>query len=88
MSYHQPYTMNGNRSAKVKGFMGLPRSPNVVMRKVISGYQVGTMPDGYNDPAHLLKKGKGKRAQLENVQFFREESEARKYMESLLAGGL
>lgn len=46
MSYHQPYTMNGNRAAKVKGFMGLPRSPNVVMRKVISGYQVGTMPEG------------------------------------------
>lgn len=86
MSYHQPYTMNGNRAAKVKGFMGLPRGPNVVMRKVISGYQVGTMPDGYNDPAHRLRKGK--RAQLENVQFFREESEARVYMDSLLAGGL
>lgn len=38
MSYHQPYTMNGNRSAKVKGFMGLPRSLNVVMRKVRGGY--------------------------------------------------
>lgn len=84
MSYHQPYTMNGNRSAKVKGFMGLPRSPNVVMRKVISGYQVGTMPDGYNNPAHQLRKGK--RPQLENVQFFREESKARVYMDSLLAG--
>ena len=84
MSYHQPYTMNGNRSAKVKGFMGLPRSPNVVMRKVISGYQVGTMPDGYNDPTHQLRKGK--RPQLENVQFFREESKARVYMDSLLAG--
>lgn len=46
MSYHQPYTMNGNRSAKVKGFMGLPRSLNVVMRKVRGGYQVGIMPDG------------------------------------------
>lgn len=86
MSYHQPYTMNGNRSAKVKGFMGLPRSPNVVMRKVRGGYQVGTMPDGYNDPAHQLRKGK--RPQLENVQFFGEESEARVYMDSLLAGGL
>lgn len=82
--YHQPYTMNGNRAAKVKGFMGLPRSPNVVMRKVISGYQVGTMPDGYNNPAHQLRKGK--RPQLENVQFFREESKARVYMDSLLAG--
>lgn len=84
MSYHQPYTMNGNRSAKVKGFMGLPRSLNVVMRKVRGGYQVGTMPDGYNDPAPRLRKGK--RPQLENVQFFREESKARVYMDSLLAG--
>lgn len=84
MSYHQPYTMNGNRSAKVKGFMGLPRSPNVVMRKVRDGYQVGIMPDGYNDPARQLRKGK--RPQLENVQFFREESKARVYMDSLLAG--
>nr|DAX35264.1 MAG TPA: hypothetical protein [Caudoviricetes sp.] len=81
---HRPYGLAGSLTAKVKGFMGLPRSPNVVMRKVISGYQVGTMPDGYNDPAHRLRKGK--RAQLENVQFFREESEARVYMDSLLAG--
>lgn len=83
---HQPYGLAGSLSAKVKGFMGLPRSPNVVIRKVISGYQVGTMPDGYNDPAHLLRKGK--RAQLENVQFFREESDAQAYADSLLAGGL
>ncbi|WP_455020388.1 hypothetical protein [Neisseria sicca] len=86
MSYHQPYTMNGNRSAKVKGFMGLPRSLNVVMRKVRGGYQVGTMPDGYNDPAPRLRKGK--RPQLENVQVFKVESEARVYMDSLLEGGL
>ena len=85
MSYHQPYTMNGNRSAKVKGFMGLPRSPNVVMRKVISGYQVGTMPDGYNDPARRLRKGK--RPQLEGVKVFKTESDARVYMDSLWAGG-
>ncbi len=84
MSYHQPYTMNGNRSAKVKGFMGLPRSPNVVMRKTKDGYQVGIMPDGYNDPARQLRKGK--RAQLENVQVFKTESDARVYMDSLLAG--
>lgn len=88
MSYHQPYTMNGNRAAKVKGFMGLPRSLNVVMRKTKDGYQVGIMLDGYNDPAHLLKKGKGKRAQLENVQVFKTEKTARKYMDRLLAGGL
>ncbi len=84
MSYHQPYTMNGNRAAKVKGFMGLPRSPNVVMRKTKDGYQVGIMPDGYNDPAPRLRKGK--RPQLENVQFFREEADARAYADKLLAG--
>lgn len=81
---HRPYGLTGSLSAKVKGFMGLPRSPNVVMRKVISGYQVGTMPDGYNDPAHQLRKGK--RSQLENVQFFREEADAQEYMDRLLSG--
>lgn len=81
---HQPYGLAGSLSAKVKGFMGLPRSPNVVMRKVISGYQVGTMPEGYNDPAPRLRKGK--RSQLENVQFFREEADARAYADKLLAG--
>lgn len=83
---HKPYGLAGSLSAKVKGFMGLPRSPNVVMRKVISGYQVGTMPDGYNDPAPRLRKGK--RAHLENVQVFKAESDARAYADSLLAGGL
>lgn len=39
MSYHQPYTMNGNRSAKVKGFMGLPRGLNV-MRAQLQDVQV------------------------------------------------
>lgn len=34
MSYHQPYTMNGNRSAKVKGFMGLPRDLNVLQLRL------------------------------------------------------
>lgn len=82
----QQYGLGVSLSAKVKGFMGLPRSLNVVMRKVRGGYQVGTMPDGYNDPAHQLRKGK--RAQLENVQFFREEADARAYANSLLAGGL
>lgn len=84
MSYHQPYTMNGNRSAKVKGFMGLPRSLNAVMRKTKDGYQVGIMPDGYNKVTY--RPDKKKRAQLENVQFFREESDARKYMDSLILG--
>ena len=82
---HRPYGLAGSLSAKVKGFTGLPRSLNVVMRKVKGGYQVGIMPDGYNDPAHLLKKGKGKRPQLENVQFFREEADARAYADKLLA---
>lgn len=86
MSYHQPYTMNGNRAAKVKGFMGLPRSLNVVMRKVKGGYQVGIMPDGYNKVTY--RPDKTKRAQLENVQVFKSESDARVYMDSLLAGGL
>ena len=82
---HRPYGLAGSLSAKVKGFMGLPRSLNVVMRKVKGGHQVGIMLDGYNDPAHLLKKGKGKRPQLENVQFFREEADARAYADKLLA---
>ena len=80
----QQYGLGVSLSAKVKGFMGLPRSPNVVMRKVISGYQVGTMPDDYNDPAPRLRKGK--RPQLENVQFFREEADARAYADKFLAG--
>lgn len=83
---HQPYGLAGSLSAKVKGFMGLPRSLNVVMRKVRGGYQVGTMPDGYNDPAPRLRKGK--RPQLENVQVFKTEKTARKYMDNLLTGGL
>lgn len=83
---HQPYGLAGSLSAKVKGFMGLPRSPNVVMRKVISGYQVGTMPDGYNKVTY--RPDKSKLAKLENVQVFKNEKEARKYMDSLLTGGL
>nr|DAX74835.1 MAG TPA: hypothetical protein [Caudoviricetes sp.] len=81
---HRPYGLAGSLTAKVKGFMGLPRSLNVVMRKTKDGYQVGIMPDGYNDPAHQLRKGK--RPQLENVQFFREEADARAYADKLLAG--
>lgn len=80
----QPYGLTGSLSAKVKGFMGLPRSLNVVMRKVKGGYQVGTMPDGYNNPTH--RPTKKKRPQLENVQFFREEADARAYADKLLAG--
>ena len=64
---HRSYGLAGSLSAKVKGFMGLPRSPNVVMRKVRGGYRVGIMPDGYNNPTH--RPSKKKRPQLENVQF-------------------
>ena len=81
---HRPYGLAGTLSAKVKGFMVLPRSLNVVMRKTKDGYQVGIMPDGYNDPAHQLRKGK--RPQLENVHFFRDEADARAYADKLLAG--
>lgn len=84
MSYHQPYTMNGNRSAKVKGFMGLPRSLNVVMRKVKGGYQVGIMPDGYNKVT--FRPDKAKRAALQDVQVFKTEKAARAYADKLLAG--
>lgn len=82
--YHQPYTMNSNRAAKVKGFMGLPRRPNVVIRKVRGGYQVGIMPDGYNKVTH--RPDKTKRAQLGGVKVFKTESDARVYIDSLLAG--
>nr|DAQ42871.1 MAG TPA: hypothetical protein [Caudoviricetes sp.] len=84
MSYHQPYTMNGNRSAKVKGFMGLPRSLNVVMRKVRGGYQVGIMPDGYNKVT--FRPDKAKRAALQDVQVFKTEKAAQAYVDKLLAG--
>ena len=84
MSYHQPYTMNGNRSAKVKGFMGLPRSLNVVMRKTKDGYQVGIMPDGYNKVT--FRPDKAKRAALQDVQVFKTEKAAQAYVDKLLAG--
>lgn len=84
MSYHQPYTMNGNRSAKVKGFMGLPRSLNVVMRKVKGGYQVGIMPDGYNKVT--FRPDKAKRAALQDVQVFKTEKAAQAYVDKLLTG--
>ena len=81
---HRPHGLAGILSAKVKGFMGLPRSPNVVMRKVRGGYQVGIMPDGYNKVTY--RPDKTKRAQLGGVKVFKTESEARVYMDSLLAG--
>lgn len=81
---HRPYGLAGRLTAKVKGFMGLPRSLNVVMRKVRGGYQVGTMPEGYNKVTH--RPDKTKRAQLGGVKVFKTESDARVYIDSLLAG--
>lgn len=37
---HQPYGLAGSLSAKVKGFMGLPRGLNVVMRAQLQDVQV------------------------------------------------
>lgn len=81
---HQPYGLAGSLSAKVKGFMGLLRSLNVVMRKVKGCYQVGIMLDGYNKVT--FRPDKKKRAKLENVQVFKTEKAARKYMDRLLTG--
>lgn len=41
---HRPYELAGSLSAKVKGFMGLPRRPNVVMRKVRAGIKLESCP--------------------------------------------
>lgn len=81
---HRPHGLAGSLSAKVKGFMGLPRSLNVVMRKVKGGYQVGIMPDGYNKVT--FRPDKAKRAALQDVQVFKTEKAARAYMDKLLAG--
>lgn len=81
---HRPYGLAGSLSAKVKGFMGLPRSLNVVMRKVRGGYQVGIMPDGYNKVT--FRPDKAKRAALQDVQVFKTEKAAQAYVDKLLAG--
>ena len=81
---HRPYGLAGSLSAKVKGFMGLPRSLNVVMRKVKGGYQVGIMPDGYNKVT--FRPDKAKRAALQDVQIFKTEKAAKAYMDRLLTG--
>lgn len=81
---HRPYGLAGSLSAKVKGFMGLPRSLNVVMRKVRGGCQVGIMPNGYNKVT--FRPDKVKRAALQDVQVFKTEKAARKHMDKLLAG--
>lgn len=81
---HRPYELAGSLSAKVKGFMGLPRSLNVVMRKVKGGYQVGIMPDGYNKVT--FRPDKAKRAALQDVQVFKTEKAAQAYVDKLLQG--
>lgn len=81
---HRPYGLAGSLSAKVKGFMGLPCSLNVVMRKVRGGYQVGIMPNGYNKVT--FRPDKAKRAALQDVQVFKTEKAAKAYMDKLLAG--
>lgn len=81
---HRPYGLAGSLSAKVKGFMGLPRSLNVVMRKVKGGYQVGIMPDGYSKVT--FRPDKAKRAALQDVQVFKTEKAAQAYVDKLLAG--
>ena len=81
---HRPYGLAGSLSAKVKGFMGLPRSLNVVIRKVRGGYQVGIMPDGYNKVT--FRPNKAKRAALQDVQVFKTEKAAKAYMDRLLTG--
>ena len=81
---HRPYGLAGSLSAKVKGFMGLPRSLNVVMRKVRGGYQVGIMPDGCNKVT--FRPDKAKRAALQDVQVFKTEKAAQAYVDKLLAG--
>lgn len=81
---HRPYGLAGSLSAKVKGFMGLPRSLNVVMRKVKGSYQVGIMPDGYNKVT--FRPDKTKRAALQDVQVFKTEKAAQAYVDKLLAG--
>lgn len=81
---HRLYGLAGSLSAKVKGFMGLPRSLNVVMRKVKGGYQVGIMPDGYNKVT--FRPDKAKRAALQDVQVFKTEKAAQAYVDKLLTG--
>lgn len=81
---HRSYGLTGSLSAKVKGFMGLPRSLNVVMRKVKCGYQVGIMPYGYNKVT--FRPDKAKRAALQDVQVFKTEKAAQAYVDKLLTG--
>lgn len=86
MSYHQPYTMSGNRSARSRGFSGARRTNSVVMRVVKGCYEVGLMPITYD--TSTTRRDRNKKPALLEVQIFKTEKAARKYMDSLLAGGL
>ncbi len=86
MSYHQPYAACGNRSARSRGFSGARRTNSVVMRAVKGGYEVGIMPIFYDTSS--TRRDRNKKPALLEVQIFKTEKAARKYMDSLLAGGL
>lgn len=84
MSYHQPYTMCGNRSARSRGFSGAQRTNSVVMRMAKGCYEVGLMPIVYDTSS--TRRDRNKKPKLEEVQVFKTEKAARKYMDKLLAG--
>lgn len=84
MSYHQPYTMNGNRSARSRGFSGARRTNSVVMRVVKGCYEVGLMPIAYD--TSTTRRDRNKKPALLEAQIFKTEKAARKYMGKLLTG--
>lgn len=84
MSYHQPYTMSGNCSARSRGFSGAQRTNSVVMRVVKGGYEVGLMPIVYDTSS--TRRDRNKKPALLEVQIFKTEKAARKYMDRLLSG--
>ena len=82
--FHQPYAMNGNRSARNRGFSGARRTNSVVMRVASGGYEVGLMPITYD--TSTTRRDRNKKPVLLEVQVFKTEKAARKYMDKLLAG--
>lgn len=84
MSYHQPYTMSGNRSARSRGFLGARRTNSVVMRVVNGGYEVGLMPINYD--TSTTRRNRNKKPALLEVQIFKTEKAAKAYMDRLLTG--
>lgn len=84
MSYHQPYAACGNRSARSRGFSGGRQTNSVVMRVVKGGYEVGLMPITYD--TSTTRRDRNKKPALMEVQVFKDEKAARKYMDSLLSG--